>query len=311
MNQAIIDIGSNSMRLTVYETDGQKFKILFKEKIIAGLAGYVDKGVLSTEGIECAYTGVLEFRGILESLHIEHVAVFATASLRNIKNTAEAVSAIKNSTGYDVEIISGEDEAFYGYTGAMQEVHLASGAFVDIGGASTEVVSFENGEILDAASFQMGSLVLYKECVKKIMPGEGSMKKIQKMISDEIDKKSMLKFEKRSPLVCVGGTSRAVMKIAKKLYDIPSDCYSIPKDMLNELCQRLYKCDKAAANLILKLEPERIHTIVPGIMILQQIFKLFDSDEIVVSRYGAREGYLCQRILKTSKENIYIPKTEN
>lgn len=191
MKQAIMDIGSNSMRVTVYEVDGTVFRILFKEKIMAGLAGYVENKKLSLEGIECAYTGLLEFREILESLNINHVAVFATASLRNIQNTAEAVSAIKARTGYDVEVISGKEEAFFGYTGAMQDVKLSSGAFIDIGGASTEVVPFENGEVLDAASFPIGSLSLYKECVKHIVPGEGSLKRLKKSISAEIGKQKM------------------------------------------------------------------------------------------------------------------------
>ena len=88
MKQAIIDIGSNSIRLTVYETEGQSFRILFREKIMAGLAGYVEDGKLSAEGIECACAGLLTFRKILQTLQIENVRIFATASLRNISNTA-------------------------------------------------------------------------------------------------------------------------------------------------------------------------------------------------------------------------------
>ena len=79
MKQAIIDIGSNSIRLTLYETEGQNFKILFREKIMAGLAGYVEDGKLSVEGIECACAGLLTFRGILQTLAIDHISVFATA----------------------------------------------------------------------------------------------------------------------------------------------------------------------------------------------------------------------------------------
>lgn len=122
MKQAIIDIGSNSIRLTLYETQQQSFKILFREKIMAGLAGYVEDGRLSAEGIECACAGLLTFRGILQTLQIDSVRVFATASLRNISNTQQALSVIRAATGYAVEVISGEDEALYGYTGAMQEL---------------------------------------------------------------------------------------------------------------------------------------------------------------------------------------------
>lgn len=297
MKQAIIDIGSNSMRLTVYEVDGAEFHILFKEKIMAGLAGYVENEMLSPEGIECAYTGLLEFREILGSLNIDRAAVFATASLRNIQNTAEAVSAIKAETGYHVEIISGGEEAFFGYMGAMQDVKLSDGAFIDIGGASTEIVLFENGAALAAASFPVGSLSLYKNCVKKIMPGDKSMKRLKKTISSEIRKQNMFAFGKRSPLVCVGGTSRAVLKIAKKLYSLPSECNTISGKQLDDLCARLYRADRKAIDIVLKLEPNRIHTIIPGIMILQHIFHQFDADEMVVSKYGVREGYLCQKII--------------
>ena len=87
MKQAIIDIGSNSIRLTLYETEGQSFKILFREKIMAGLAGYVEDGKLSAEGIECACAGLLTFRKILQTLQIENTRIFATASLRNVSNT--------------------------------------------------------------------------------------------------------------------------------------------------------------------------------------------------------------------------------
>lgn len=107
MKQAVIDIGSNSIRLTLYETERQNFKILFREKIMAGLAGYVEDGRLSAEGVECACAGLLTFRGILQTLQIDSVRVFATASLRNISNTRQALSVICAATGYTVEVISG------------------------------------------------------------------------------------------------------------------------------------------------------------------------------------------------------------
>ena len=174
MKQAIIDIGSNSIRLTLYETEGEHFKTLFREKIMAGLAGYVENRTLSAAGIECACSALLNFQSILQTLKIDHICVFATASLRNISNTGQARSIIRSVTGYDVEILSGEEEALLGYTGAMQELHLASGAFLDIGGASTEIVTFHDGTPVDFTSFPIGSLSLYRRCVKKILPGASS-----------------------------------------------------------------------------------------------------------------------------------------
>ena len=101
MKQAVIDIGSNSMRLSVYETtEAGTFTILFKDKIMAGLAGYVEEGALSPEGITRAILGLRSFRGTLRALNIPQVAVFATASLRNIRNTAQAVAEIQRGTGH-------------------------------------------------------------------------------------------------------------------------------------------------------------------------------------------------------------------
>ena len=307
MKQAVIDIGSNSIRLTLYETDGQSFKILFREKIMAGLAGYVEDGKLSAEGIECACSGLLTFRSILQTLNIEHISVFATASLRNISNTEQALSVIRAATGYSVEIISGEDEALFGYAGAMRELHLTSGAFLDIGGASTEIVTFEDGAPVDFASFPIGSLSLYRRCVKKILPGNGSLRRLRQEISKTVDVGGDISAP-RPLLVGVGGTCRAALKIAKHYYGISDDCRSMTSEQLNGLCSFLCGGKKEAVDLILRLEAERIHTLVPGLLILQHAFRLFRAEQLVVGKYGVREGYLCQRILKN---NTDTPKIEN
>ena len=307
MKQAIIDIGSNSIRLTLYETEGQSFKILFREKIMAGLAGYVEDGRLSAVGIECACAGLLSFRATLNTLKIENVSVFATASLRNISNTEQALSVIRAATGYPVEVISGEDEALFGYAGAMQELHLTSGAFMDIGGASTEIVTFDNGSPADFASFPIGSLSLYKSCVKKILPGEGSLKRLHQAINSAIDVRGC-SLEARPLIVGVGGTARAVLKLVKNYYKISDECRSITPEQLDGLCEFLCSGEKAAADLILRMEPERIHTLVPGLLIMQHVFHLFHAQQLVVSKYGVREGYLCQRILTS---NTLTHKTES
>lgn len=301
MKQAIIDIGSNSIRLTLYETENQGFKILFREKIMAGLAGYVEDGKLSAEGIECACTGLLTFRGILQTLQIDSARVFATASLRNISNTQQALSVIRAATGYAVEVISGEEEALLGYTGAMQELRMTSGAFLDIGGASTEIVTFDKGTPADFASFPIGSLSLYRRCVKKILPGEGSIKRLRQVISETLDV-SEGALAPRPLIVGVGGTARAALKLARHYYKSSEDCRSMTGEQLDGLCAFLCSGKKDAIDLILRLEAERIHTLIPGLLILQHTFSLFHAQQLVVGRYGVREGYLCQKILKNSTD---------
>ena len=306
MKQAVIDIGSNSVRLTLYAVDDDmRFKILFREKIMAGLAGYVEKGQLSQEGIRCAVSALQEFQQTLEMLGIDHPAVFATASLRNIENTKEALAEIENATGLSIEILSGEEEAQLGYLGAMEAMDIPDGVFTDIGGASTEIVTFQNGVVEQEESFPVGSLSLYRGCVKKLLPGDGGQKRIRKVLSKELSKK--LPEGKYTPLIGVGGTCRAVLKLAQRFYGLPQTQQNITREQLESLCALLCQGDRQAIDLILRTEPERIHTLVPGILILRQIMEHFQAEQLIVCKYGVREGYLCQKILKITT----TPKTEN
>lgn len=301
MKQAVIDIGSNSMRLTVYETAHQAdFRILFKEKIMAGLASYVEEGALSQEGIAQAIQGLLAFRETLAALDLPQAAVFATASLRNIGNTAQAVAAIEAATGFSIEVISGEEEARLGYAGAMEDLSLTDGLFVDIGGASTEVVSFAGGQLVWAASCPVGSLKLYRDHVKKILPSQGALDHMKKAIGQAMDQALQAPPPKGLPLICVGGTARAALKLAKRVCRLPQDTNRITREELEALCARLCAPQKAAAELILKVEPERIHTMVPGLLILRYMAETFGAGELIVSKYGVREGYLCQKLWTAS-----------
>ena len=283
MKQAIIDIGSNSMRLTVYEVAGETFKILFREKSMAGLAGYVEEGRLSPEGIARACSGLLEFRETLAALDITAVAVFATASLRNIFNTAEAVWAIQTATGFSVEVLSGTEEALLGYYGAGLEVQ--------------------------SASFRMGSLSLYRSYVKKILPGDGALKRMKEAIEETVEEKALLDFSRRTHLICVGGTARAALKLCKKVYHLTPGSRTITMEQLEGLYQTLETGDQNAIDLLLRHVPERIHTMVPGLLILRHLGRLFETKELVVCKYGVREGYLCQKVLKIEQSNTDTPKT--
>ncbi len=297
MKCAVIDIGSNSMRLTVYDAEKNTFRILFKEKTMTSLASYVESGTLSDEGIECACAALLEFRERLEVLGIREVYVFATASLRNITNTEIAVKRIEEKSGFPVEVASGYEEAMYGFTGAMCDVAVTDGVFTDTGGASTEVSVFCEGRIRSAESFPVGSLKLYRDCVKNILPGKGSRKRIERQIEAQLkDRDFTCEASSDVQMVCIGGTARAMLKLARKVFALPASQNYITAQQMEELCDMLFEADKAACDLILKLAPERIHTLIPGMMILRYIARRFQASKIIVSRYSVREGYLCQKI---------------
>ena len=92
---------------------------------------------------------------------------------------------------------------------------------------------------------------------------------------------------------------RATLRLARYYYRKPDDCHSMTTEQLDELCDFLCDGKKEALDLILRLEAERVHTIVPGILILRHVLHLFRAKQMIVSKYGVREGYLCRRILGT------------
>lgn len=296
MKWAVVDIGSNSMRLSAYDVEKTSFKTLFKEKTMAGLAGYVEDGRLSEEGIARACDGLLDFKETLDTLELDHVSVFATASLRNVCNTDQAVRRLREATGLPVEVLSGEEEALYGYVGAMCDLNMQDGVFVDIGGASTEIVRFADGALQDSSSYAVGSLKLYRDCVKKLLPGKGAMDRMGETLRREFPSNAFQIQEKPRSIACVGGSARAVLKLARRQFGLSAGERRVSAEQMETLFDLLAKGDREAIDLILKTDPERVHTLIPGLMILRYVVKNFGAKEIVVSQYGIREGYLCQRV---------------
>lgn len=300
MKYAVIDIGSNSIRLSVYRQDPENGEIYpqFKEKVMAGLAGHVEGGFITEKGIKKAIDALIKFRWVLQNLNIDQIYPFATASLRNIKNTEYALEKIKSATGFDIDVISGEEEATLDFIGATSFQNLSDGILVDIGGASTEIVHFSSGEILQAVSLPVGSLNMYKKYVTGIIPIKSERKAIKKQVKEEIEA-SGIKIDAAVATICgVGGSCRAVKKLAYEIYDIPLDNQDIPVLKVKEMLKYYEEQNKENIDSILQIVPDRIHTLIPGLVILNTIAKHFGSENLIVSSYGVREGYLFERVLK-------------
>lgn len=301
MLTSVIDMGSNTVRMTAYQVEGGNFQTLFSQKVMAGLAGFVKDGVLTEKGINRACETILTFHEVIENLGIEKVLIFATASLRNIKNTQEAVESIERHTGYRPEIISGEQEARMDFLGATLNVEMDHGVLIDIGGGSTEIVLYHDGEAVTPVSIPMGSLSLYTKRVKKLFPKKEEVKKMKQDIRMQLEGVSII--EMREVICGVGGTVRAVLKLHNYLYGFTNTNREITSEKLQEILELLSAGNTSAMNLILRVCPDRIHTIVPGVFILSYLCKKFRSEKIIVSSFGVREGYLFDRVLRQEKKN--------
>ena len=302
MIYGIIDVGSNTVRLTIYQYENNELKSLLHKKTMVGLAGYVEKGLMTETGIEKACKIVAEYKNILRNFSISNIHVFATASLRNIVNTDEVVRNIREATGVHVDVISGEEEATLDFVGATHILPITDGLLVDIGGGSTELVSYRNGQLINTASMPIGSLSLFTKCVSKLLPKKSEKKIILDEIEQELEKIQYFKDEKFKVICGVGGTIRATGKLNNDLLNSYTK-NTIERDHLDQLLNLLNKRNKETYRRILRVVPDRIHTIIPGMLILSAIAKHFNSEVIQISNYGVREGYLYSKVLEDGGNN--------
>lgn len=297
MIYGIADVGSNTVRLSIYKCEGGEIRLLMNRKTMAGLAGYVRHGALTPEGIEVACQTLQGYRSLMDNLELPDLRVFATASLRNISNTEEAVGAVMAATGLRVDVLSGREEAELSFRGAIQNAGLYNGLLVDLGGGSTELVAYRNRTIQSACSLSVGSLSLFSRHVEKLWPDKGERRAIRRAVEEQLDQFAPQRAPARH--ICgVGGTVRAACKVANVLFGRPAEDRSLDRVELKEMLRRLKKPEKAELRLLLKTVPDRIHTIIPGLLALDTIARAYGAQTITASACGVREGYLLDRVLR-------------
>ncbi|MBD3110457.1 phosphatase [Bacillus sp. AGMB 02131] len=297
MLYGIIDVGSNTIRLNIYSYNEQQVQSLLHKKTMAGLAGYVTDGYLSVKGMKIACKTLKAYKDILLNFNINNIHVFATASLRNIINTDEVVRTIYEETGLSVDVISGEEEATLGYNGAAVHSNINTGLFIDIGGGSTELVSFEDRKITRAVSLPIGSLSMYSKHVKKLFPKKEEAEAIKQNVLQELHKLGSHYNLQYDGICGVGGTIRAAKKLHDNLFPEQSE-QLLQIQNIKTLLEHLHKADKKMLRRVLQTIPDRVHTIMPGLIILQLIAEHYGSQTITVSPTGVREGYLYSKVLK-------------
>ncbi len=301
----IIDIGSNTIRLAIYDIKGKQIEMLLKKKFMTGLAGYIKDDVMIEEGIVAACEAIHDFKRLLKNFNIDNIAAFATAALRNVKNSKEAVAEIERITGITVDLISGEEEAFLDFVGATQATVIQDGILIDIGGGSTELVIYQGDEIKSMVSLPIGSLNMYKNYVQNIFPIEEDESNIRQAVLDELEQIKAQVYGRQEYICGVGGTMRATVKLYNEIFDLEVDNVELSIDKLKEMVESLTFGRNEVGmptndnlDLILKIVPERIRTIMPGVIILITLADFFESDHLYISSSGVREGYIYAKIAK-------------
>lgn len=290
----VVDIGSNTIRLEVYNVNENYMELFFKKKEFAGLAGYVKKGVMDEDGIQKTISVLKDYINICQLLGTKELFIFATAAIRNASNSKEIIDQVEEAINHEIDLISGEREAELGFKAVTNQFGMESGVNIDIGGGSTELTVYENGEFLVSKSFTQGALSLYTDYVSGILPTDDEVKTmrkiVQKYIADE-----QISDKQRKTIFGVGGTMRLLNKMMKAYYkEDNGDVIKVKK--LRKIYYLLLAQDREILKMVLKISPERIHLITPGIIILMAICDHLQVKEIMVCSSGVREGYLVSKI---------------
>lgn len=299
MLHAIIDIGSNTIRMAVYQIEGRQFTLLMKRKYTVGLAGYLENGRLVRAGLEKTVKILHGFMDFINTFRIPHVHAFATAALRSAVNSRAAVGEIARRSGVQVRIISGDEEAMYDFIGATQNITHADGIMIDIGGGSTEIVSFAGRAMQGRWSLPLGSLAMSKAHVAGLLPTREECRTIAAAVRSMLDEVPAVRDLRARHMVGMGGVLSSASRMHALLH--PEETPRLlPADTLPQMIamfgsgRPLTEADTA---VLLRAAPDRLHNIVPGMIIASVLAETFAAVDIRYSDSGVREGYIWKEII--------------
>ena len=289
MNVCIIDIGSNTVKASVYKiiSKSRRQEIAYKgskEKLIT----CIDNGIMNDEGIKRLCNSLESLLSFSTEYKCERIFAFATASLRNVNNADDIIDIVENKFGVTIEILSEEDEALCSLKGLLSDFSMSGidkGVMIDMGGGSTELVTFENGKMPKIRSMKFGCLSLIDDEFGK----DNYEYNIRKTVKKELEKCTFAK-DIHFPVFLIGGTARAVNKILNVMDG--TDKNNLRTDGMDfERIAREY--NKPSFRAFLEdIVPYRQDTVVSGAIAYSEIINFIKPVSVSVSESGVRDGYL-------------------
>lgn len=311
MKYSIIDISSSSLSMIVAEIDGAKAEIVFKDRVPLFLFPHFDGKNLSEHGLNKLTGALKEFQQKCAQFHAERCYVISTAALRLIENFDEVQKTVEEKLSLPVNFLDGATEAYCDLAANAYYQTYERAVLVDLGGKSIEICDFSKNAKEEMAYLDFGLLDLNRKYVKKLQPDENEAKEIKKYIKGRFDEAGIPKKGAFSTVVLVGATNCAV-------YDVYADYAKCSREEESKIIDRktfknltknlLVGADRSS--LILNNAPEKLFLIGPAAIVLRNLFKRFDADNIVVSERGVKEGYL-QLILDGKESGRYYDFTSD
>jgi exopolyphosphatase/guanosine-5'-triphosphate,3'-diphosphate pyrophosphatase len=290
---AIVDIGSNSVRLVAYEGLSRALTPTFNEKVLCGLGkGVATTGLLAPEAIDRALAALRCFSILCRNMGITDVNVVATAATRDARNGTEFLRNAKAAIGADIHLIGGQREAELSALGVASSFHRADGVVGDMGGGSLELIDVKRMKFGRGVSLPLGGLALADM-------SKNSPKRAQKIAREAIAKAMPVKTLNGRTFYAVGGTWRALAKLHMRQRNYPLNVmhgYVIPAAEAGAFASLVERVDAESLSSIAAVSSARRPLLSFGAVVLDELIRQGKPREIVISAQGVREGLLFERL---------------
>ncbi|MDQ7004007.1 MAG: Ppx/GppA phosphatase family protein [Ghiorsea sp.] len=304
MKQAVLDIGSNTIRLLIAETTGNHHEKLHYQHAIARLGeGLQQTGELSEAGMARAMVIFHEFIAVCQSFSIEvaNIKAVATAAIREASNGASFVEYVFTATGLKIQVIDGENEAklaLLGAQSALADDIQQNMLLFDIGGGSTEFSRVCQGQLLDSFSEKLGVVRLTELYLRQDPPSQAEYHAMKVHSLKHLQHVEKLWAHHKTMPSCLVGTAGSVTTLAAialgmQLYDASQiNNYRMDKAIFFALKDKLLHMSQAQRLAIPALEKGREDVIIAGLAIVEALFEYWEFEELVTVDAGLLEGLL-------------------
>jgi exopolyphosphatase / guanosine-5'-triphosphate,3'-diphosphate pyrophosphatase len=296
---AVVDIGSNSVRLVVYDGLRRSPSPIFNEKVLCGLGkGVAHTGRLNENSVERALASLRRFKTLIKQMRVGDTFALATAAAREAENGPEFIKQAKKALGVDVSILSGKEEARYAALGVLSSIPDADGIVGDLGGGSLELIDISKGKLNDGVTLPIGVLRL-------IDLSGGDLRAAKKIVDDYLEQAAVLKRLEGRNFYAVGGTWRNLARLHMTQTDYPLHVlhnYIMTRQQAAKVTDDLTALAPAALKNVKDVSRSRIDTMPFGALVLDRLLRKGKAEAVVSSVFGVREGMLFSKLTK-DKQN--------
>ncbi|MBV9969371.1 MAG: exopolyphosphatase, partial [Xanthobacteraceae bacterium] len=295
----VVDIGSNSVRLVVYEGLTRSLTPIFNEKVLAGLGREVlSTGLLAEDAVDKALTALVRFRALARGMRVGKQFAIATAACRDASNGREFIARAEKVVGVPIAIVSGRREAELSALGVVSGFHKPDGIVGDLGGGSLELVDVRGARIKSGVTLPLGGLALQDLSSK-------SMAKAEKITRQALAGVDLLKQGRGRDFYAVGGTWRSLTRLHMWQTGYPLHVmhgYVIPATEALEFSSLVRRVDPETLSKIEIVTSARRPLLAYAALVLENIVRRARPKRVVVSALGVREGLLYSMLSDAEKK---------